>query len=103
MRAFNNGNHPFTIAQVLVTRTGIVRIGPLQNATVPTKAPTPTPVTTTKAPALETTGKSPTRRPTKRPTNRVIERPTDDDEDESSEEDIFDQRVLELDPRLGWY
>lgn len=50
MKAFNNGVHPYTIAQV-VTRSGIVRIGPLQNAPAPTKPPTRAPT------------KSPTRAP----------------------------------------
>jgi hypothetical protein len=81
LKAFNNGAHPFTIAEV-VTRAGIVRIGPLQNCPAPTKAPgaapvkTPTVATTTKATALGTTNKKPNRRPIKRPTLRPTKLPS---------------------------
>ena len=52
MRAFNKGDHPYTLAQV-VLRPNVVRIGPLQNGPAPTKTPT--------APAP--TGKPPTKKP----------------------------------------
>ncbi len=99
MKAYNNGNHPFTMAQV-VSRAGIVRIGPLQNGPAPTKAPASSPVkppilvTTTKAPTLGTpNNKPPTRRPrpTKRPTRRIVAAPTEENEPESSNDhDNFD-------------
>ena len=81
--AIKNGDHPFTIAQV-VSRPGIVRIGPLQSnpaptttaapTRVPTKRPTPGSATKaptrvpTKSPTLVTTTKSPTHIPTNSPT-----------------------------------
>ena len=71
-KAFNSGVHPYTIAQVLVTRTVIVRIGPLQNGPAPTSAPKPTkaPVLglSTPAPALVTNTKKPTARTNRKPT-----------------------------------
>lgn len=58
--AINNGDHPFTIAQV-VSQPGIVRIGPLQSNPAPTRAPTRAP---TKRPTSGSTTKAPTRVPT---------------------------------------
>lgn len=70
-KAFNSGVHPYTIAQV-VTRTVIVRIGPLQNGPAPTSAPKPTkaPVlgSSTPAPAIVTNTKKPTARTNRKPT-----------------------------------
>jgi len=70
-KTFNSGVHPYTIAQV-VTRTVIVRIGPLQNGPAPTSAPKPTkaPVlgSSTPAPAIVTNTKKPTARTNRKPT-----------------------------------
>ena len=96
MRAFNNGNHPYTMAQV-VLRPNVVRIGPSQNDPVTTKAPTaPTTKSPTKAPAILGPSKKPAtraptkrRRPTKRPTRRPVT-PTTGEVENESPSDEFD-------------
>ncbi|KAI2508917.1 hypothetical protein MHU86_5527 [Fragilaria crotonensis] len=65
MEAYNDGDHPFTLAEV-VSQPGIVRIGPLQSDDAPTTAPTgdptelPTSGTTTNAPSSSSTTNEPT-------------------------------------------
>lgn len=65
MEAYNDGDHPFTLAEV-VSQPGIVRIGPLQSDDAPTTAPTgdptelPTSDTTTNAPSSSSTTNVPT-------------------------------------------
>ncbi|KAI2502615.1 hypothetical protein MHU86_11809 [Fragilaria crotonensis] len=70
LKAYNKGDHPFTMAAV-ITQPGIVRIGPLQKTGVITAVPTRRPTTRRPTTRRPTTRRPTTRRPTTRkPTTR---------------------------------